>query len=331
MLSIYNELNQIDDVASLLEGYTVKQDTHDKGAPFDTLDQAIEYVNKQMKMRKQNHIILFDDNNKELIWIDRYRDENNNDVGYVVARQKDNNLVFDKNKQTLELKGVESDVELRNIVVKEAGRLKQYRAAQKLAKMIFVKDNSEPTHIDKKSNTVYFNEKEQLEDSIKNLVTQLNAVTEDFENNKPQIKYSSVLTSQVAFISKTLLPVWKKAKAGLDIDLTKIKTTQGEYTLYVSSMFGISIGAQLGNKRISLSAELDFNTWNRLMGHLQNTTIKPDIPLVLSIDGHYYPLKSVYTKNEEPVCLREMGKELEYLYKLLDASNFQAILNDAKK
>lgn len=331
MLSIYNELNQIDDAAALLEGYNVKHDTKDRGTSFNTLDQAIDYANKQMKMRKHDHIILFDDNNKELIWIDRYKDENNTDVGYVVARQDDKNLVFDKNKQMLELKGVESDVELRNIVVKEAGRLKQYRAAQKLAKMIFVRDNSKPTHIDTKSNTVYFNEQEQLEDAIKNLVTQLNTVTEDFENNKPPVKYSSVLTSQVGFISDTLLPIWKKAKAGLDIDLTKIKTTQGEYTLYVSSMFGISIGAQLANKRISLSVELDFNTWNRLMGHLQNTTVKPDLPLVLSIDGHYYPLKRVYTKNEEPVCLREMGKELEYLHKLLEASDFQAILNNTKE
>jgi hypothetical protein len=169
---------------TITEAYGVKLGRGKPVKPFGSLEDAIDFINTGMKNRDSETFVLYNDN-KEMIWLDWYRDENNNSLGYIIARQDDKNTVeFDKQKGLIIKTTVEDDKELRGIVVKEAGRMKYINEASKLAKFRFVNETSKPSYIDFDEGCVHYNQQDQLNDAIESLVKQLRSKTESLDTEE---------------------------------------------------------------------------------------------------------------------------------------------------
>ena len=166
---------------TITETYAVKLGRGKPAKSFNSLKDAVDFVNTGMKNRDSETYILYNDN-KEMIWLDFYRDENNRALGYVVSRQEDKQTVaYDKQNGLVINDKKEDDAQLRAIIVKEAGRMKYYNAASKLAKFRFVTDTSKPSYIDFEDNCVHYNKNEQLNQAIEQLVKCLTNKTESLE------------------------------------------------------------------------------------------------------------------------------------------------------
>jgi hypothetical protein len=163
------------------EAYGVKLGRGQPPKSFDTLESAVEFINAGMKKRDSDTYVLYNDN-KEMIWLDRYEDRSGSSLGYTISRQDDKKTVtYDKQKGLLINNGPQDDESIRAIVVKEAGSMKHYNEAAKLAKFKFVVDTSKSSYIDFDANCVHYNTDEQLNEVIEELVKQLNSKTESLE------------------------------------------------------------------------------------------------------------------------------------------------------
>lgn len=164
------------------EKYNIKYDHNKIVKSLDTLEDAIKFINDGMENKDSESFVLLD-GDKEMIWLDSYRDENDNGLGYTVSRQDDKKSIeYIKDKGlVIKEQEPENDEMLHDVVVKEAGRMKYYSAAQKLAKMRFIKDTSKPSYIDFEANCVHHNTNEQLNATIESLVKQLKATNESLE------------------------------------------------------------------------------------------------------------------------------------------------------
>lgn len=220
MENIYKIMNEIDDDASLgkthrfveclnmhslnesvetsntlTEEFIVSYGRGQKTVKFNTVDDAIKHINDGMKNRTSETFVLLNDS-KEMIWLDRYRDENNEDLGYTVSRQEDKSVTFDSKTGLSTSTKVEYDDSIRRMVVSQCSQTKKLRAGQMFAKMNFVKDNSKPSHIDD-NKVVHLNTDMQLDDSIDILIKQLNDMKESlnelFGLGKKQDRYLVVL------------------------------------------------------------------------------------------------------------------------------------------
>lgn len=166
------------------EAYIVK---HGHGQPtksFNTLEDAVKYINDGMETRDSDTYALYNED-KEMIWLNWYRDENNRSLGYVVQRHDDKKTVeFDKQKGLfIKAPEKENDLDLRGIVVKETGRMQYYKEARQFAQLRLVKDTSKPSYIDFEDGCIHFNTNEQLNDAIETLVKQLKEKKESIETD----------------------------------------------------------------------------------------------------------------------------------------------------
>lgn len=170
---------------SLKESYSVKFGLHEKGEEkFADLDSALKYINGQLDKYEHPHLVLYNDG-KEMIWLTRYRDENNEDVGFTVGRQNDKSLEFDKKKGGLFVKEVDiDDPMIRSSFCKtmqQMGYIKEWSYFGRNMKFAEVKDK--PSYIDFKNNVVYYNKDEQIQKSIEKIISEYHANKSDQANS----------------------------------------------------------------------------------------------------------------------------------------------------
>jgi hypothetical protein len=165
---------------AITEAYHVRLGRGKLDKFFDSLQAAVDFINDGMKNRDAESFVLYNDN-KEMIWLDYYRERDGHGLGYTVSSQNDKSVVFDKQSGLTINNQKDNDEQLRAIVVQEAGRMKYYREAQKFAKLRFVNQTSESSYIDFEEGCVYYNKQEQLNDAIESLVKQLRSKTESLE------------------------------------------------------------------------------------------------------------------------------------------------------
>ena len=158
---------------SLAESFEVKPGRGKTGKLFDTLDAAVDYINSGMKSQESETFILYNESDDEMIWIDRYHERDGQDLGYTVSRQKDKSVSFDKKTGLSVVEKSEADADLKTMVIEEAGRMKLYNAAAKLAKFDFVKELKKSSYVDFENKVIHCNPDEQLHAQIKTIVDQL--------------------------------------------------------------------------------------------------------------------------------------------------------------
>lgn len=124
-----------------------------------------------MKSKESETFILYNESDDEMIWIDRQRDDQ--DLGYTVLRQKDKSVSFDKKNGLSVVQKNKVDADLKAMVIEEAGHMKLYNAAAKLAKFDFVKELKKASYIDFENKVIHCNPDEQLRTQIKTIVGQL--------------------------------------------------------------------------------------------------------------------------------------------------------------
>jgi hypothetical protein len=163
------------------ESYNVKLGHGKPVKSFDTLENAVAFINAGMQKKESETFALFNDT-KEMIWLDSYSERDGHTLGYKVSRQEDKTTVsYDEQKGLVINTKVENDEELKAMVVEEAGRMKFYTEAKKLAKFRFVKDTSKDSYIDFEAGCVHYNTSEQLNAAVASLVDQLKAQHESLE------------------------------------------------------------------------------------------------------------------------------------------------------
>ena len=190
MLDIFKIMNEIDDseaisdqsavrkTRKLSEDYKVSYGRGAKSINFDTLDDAIDHINKGMKDRASETFVLYN-NNDEMIWIDRYAERDGHDLGYTVSRHDDKSVQLGDNG-VLSVTPKKYDETLKNIILDHIrNKLRKFGLAPKLAKFNYEADNSGDTHIDFDKNIIYVNRDYSTDEIAQKIVA-------DFEaNNKP--------------------------------------------------------------------------------------------------------------------------------------------------
>jgi hypothetical protein len=168
------------------ESFGVKLGRGEPVKPFNTLEDAVDYINKGMKTRESDTFVLYNDD-KEMIWLDYYTERDMHSLGYTVARQEDkNSVVFDKG--TLKIKEVDNDDQnLRFMTVQEVGKQGHVNAAAKLAKFKFIEDNSKPSYLDLSAKVAHFNKDEALGDIAAVFADQLTAKTESVDPDAEEL------------------------------------------------------------------------------------------------------------------------------------------------
>jgi hypothetical protein len=223
------------------------------------------------------------------------------------------------------------------MVVKEAGRMKHYTEAAKLAKLTFVEDKSKESYIDFKTGCVHYNTDEQLNDAIEKLVSQIKAKTEalaikrlnEFLAAYPDEEQAELtegisdadptLTGYVDTVVKALKPL--RDKATEICKKVNLKVTpygkSGDVTFYWYGKEGIRLMVATSGGLAVLTVDESFRDWEAFHGHLVGRTPKPEIPLLLEVRRHTHAVKGYYTASEAPFC-----KDIEHGLRLVcDAIN----------
>jgi hypothetical protein len=170
---------------SLSEAYTVKfgyATEERKPETFNTLEDAVKFINDGIKKKDAEHFVLVDADGKEMIWLDHYKDSNDHDVGYTVSRHDDKKTIeFDKSKG-LSIKQEEVKEEdnkaMRDIIVSELFKIKGYSAAQLVHTFRFVDSKKEPTKVDFENKIVYYDDYAKRPDIAKDVLTQYKSKNE---------------------------------------------------------------------------------------------------------------------------------------------------------
>jgi hypothetical protein len=147
-------------------------------------------------------------------------------------------------------------------------------------------------------------------------------------------KLDTYLTSRVSFLSKKLSPIWNKAKQ-LNKDnnaKVEIDTSVGKLIVFLDDT-GIRVTLKKAGKSACLSADFTFRDWEKYLGHLFDSTPKPQLPFVLSLpDRRYYSIKGHYTDNESSLVRRDYGEELNDIATALkECNDLEKLVDDAIK
>jgi hypothetical protein len=227
--------------------------------------------------------------------------------------------------------------------MKQAQLLKYYKEAQQFAKMTFVEDKSEPSHIDFDTNTIHYNTGEQLDTAIEKFVQQLRSKKESLEEDMPERyrDYASVynapanktakdpeLSGYIKTIESVLDPIYSKAKSISKSIQHEFKSSHGSCTLYVSKD-KVRVELVPGALRITLVADKDWYDWEKYLGHHSYTTVKPGMPLMLSVNEKKYSLPKYYTENQHDIIMKDYGKYLGYIAEVVKEGNFEKVVEDA--
>lgn len=162
---------------TLYEEYSVKFGLFEKGEEkFADLDSAIKYINSQLNQYEHPHLVLYNDG-KEMIWLTRYKDEDNNDLGFTVGRQNDKSVEFDKKKGGLFVKEVDiDDPMLRSVfcrIMQQMGYGNEWSYFGRNMKFAEVK--GKPSYLDFENKVVYYNKDEQIQKSIEKIISEYRA------------------------------------------------------------------------------------------------------------------------------------------------------------
>lgn len=229
----------------LKESYSVKFGLHKKGEEkFADLESAIDYINGQLDKYEHPHLVLYNDG-KEMIWLTRYRDENNEDVGFTVGRQNDKSLEFDKNSG-LSVKEVDiDDPMIRSSFCKtmqQMGYIKEWSYFGRNMKFAEVKDK--PSYVDFKNNVVYYNKNEQIQKSIEKIISEYHNIAKDLTEAVRNVDHNKLTDElEVFFNTKGINTVVEKDnKSSMFYYLDRFKNEQA--LLYSMIVIGVEEGAE---------------------------------------------------------------------------------------
>ena len=161
---------------SLGEAFSVKLGRNEQPKNFDSLEKAVEFINNGINDSNSfaSSYILYDENGKELIWLDRFDnlDDRGGWASYNASKHEGKDVVDYSQEKGLTIvkspaAGEEDDEVVRSTIIQQMVQQKFLNQVAIIKKYKFIEDSSKPSYIDYDNKVVHYNPDESGVDVAK--------------------------------------------------------------------------------------------------------------------------------------------------------------------